>query len=177
MNIRPARLSDADEIAHVHVESWPSTYKGIIAEDYLADLSEKMRADRWRENLSAQNQKSCIFVLEGANEQIIGVASGGPQRELQLNYDGELYAIYLLETVQGRGLGSRLMYAIANHLATSGFKSILVWVLEDNPSRYFYEALSGQYVTQKTIAIGEQELIEVAYGWPNLNTLLESNVR
>ena len=177
MNIRPARLSDADEIAHVHVESWQSTYKGIIAKDYLADLSEKRRADRWRENLSDHNQKSCIFVLEDANEQIIGVASGGPQRDPQLDYASELYAIYLLETVQGRGLGSRLMNAIANRLAMSGFKSMLVWVLEDNPSRYFYEALGGQYVTKKTIAIGEQELIEVAYGWPNLNTLIESNVR
>jgi len=176
MKIRPARVSDADGIAHVHVESWRSTYEGIIAEDFLADLSEERRADRWRENLNDQNPKICIFIVEDENEQIVGVASGGPQRDPQLNYDGELYAIYLLEKVQRHGLGSRLVHTVADHLVANGFNSLLVWVLEDNPSRRFYEALGGKYVSKKTIAIGEQELIEVAYGWRNLHTLLETNV-
>jgi len=177
MKIRPARVSDADGIAHVHVESWRSTYKGIIADDHLANLSKQKRADQWHENLRAQNPKTCIFVVTDANGQIIGFASGGAQREPQLNYDGELYAIYLLETAQGRGLGTRLTHVVANHLVTNGFESMSVWVLEDNPSRKFYLALGGKYVSKKTITIGEQELIEVAYGWRYLHNLLETNVQ
>lgn len=177
MKIRPALVSDADGIARMHVESWRSSYKGIISEDYLASISETGRADRWRENLSAQNPKTCIFVAEDTNRHIVGVASGGSQRDPNLDYDGELYAIYLLEMVQGRGLGSRLLYAVKNHLVTNGYKSMLVWVLEDNPSRKFYEALGGKYVSQKTITIGNQELIEFAYGWRDLRNLVKTNAQ
>lgn len=177
MKIRPARVNDAEGIAHMHVESWRSSYKGIIAKDYLAGLSKKRRADRWRENLSVQNLKSCIFIVADENEQIIGVASGGPQRDTQLNYDGELYAIYLLKRFQRNGLGSRLMVAVATHLAANGFKNLLVWVLEKNPSRLFYEALGGKHVSKKTITIGEQDLIEVAYGWNSLQDFLDANAQ
>lgn len=177
MKIRPAHVNDAEGIARVHVESWQSTYKGIIAENYLASLSIKRRAERWRKNLSDQTSRTWVFVVEKTNKQIVGIASGGPQRDPQLNYDGELYAIYLLEEAQRRRLGSRLMHALADQLAAHGYKRLLVWVLESNPSRKFYEALGGKYVAKKIIAIGKQDLIEVAYGWQNLRTLLEYNVQ
>ena len=177
MKIRSARKGDVDAVASVHVKSWQSTYKDIIATDYLANLSIDCHAKQWRELLRRQNTKNCIFVAENKDEQIIGFASGGPQRDPQMNYDGELYAIYLLQIAQRRGLGTRLTYAVANYLAINGFENMLVWVLEDNPSRLFYEALGGKYVSKKMITIGEQELIEVAYGWRNLPELSKFNAQ
>lgn len=56
-------------------------------------------------------------------------------------------------------------------LAADGLKSMLVWVLADNQSRRFYEALGGRFVTQQTITIGGQELTEVAYGWNDVGAL------
>ncbi len=38
MNIRKAIISDAPEIAMIHVKSWKITYKGIISEDFLQNL-------------------------------------------------------------------------------------------------------------------------------------------
>lgn len=177
MKIRPAREGDVDALASVHVKSWQSSYRDIISADYLASLSIDYHAERWREFLRKQNTKSCIFVAENKDEQIVGFASGGRQSDPQLNYDGELYAIYLLQIAQRRGLGTRLTYSVANHLAMNGFENMLVWVLEDNPSRQFYEALNGKYVSEKTIVIGKQKLLEVAYGWKNLHDLLKSNAQ
>lgn len=34
--IRPARPGDENRIARVHVESWRSTYKGIVPDEVLA---------------------------------------------------------------------------------------------------------------------------------------------
>lgn len=48
---------------------------------------------------------------------------------------------------------------------------MLLWVLEDNPSRGFYEALGGVRIKQETITIGGTELVEVAYGWSGLSPL------
>ena len=175
MKIRPARVSDVDGIARVHVESWRSTYRDIISADYLASLSIDYHAERWLEILRKKNSKNCAFVAEDKSEQIIGFASGGPQRDATIEYEAELYAIYLLESAQRLRLGSDLAQAVAGHFVTDGFKNMLVWVLENNPSRQFYEFIGGQYITKKAITIGDQELIEVAYGWRNLQTLLETN--
>ncbi|MGB7876830.1 MAG: GNAT family N-acetyltransferase [Anaerolineales bacterium] len=175
MKIRPACEEDVGTIAGVHVDSWQSTYRDIIATDYLARLSVDHHAERWLEILRKQDTKNCIFVAENKDDQVIGFASGGPQRDLRLNYDGELYAIYLLEIAQRRGLGTRLTHAVANHLAMNGFESMLVWVLDGNPSNQFYAALGGEYVSKKMINIGEQELTEVAYGWRNLHDLVKTN--
>jgi len=174
MIIRLAGEEDAEAIARVHVDSWRSSYKGIIAADYLASLSLDRRAERWREVLEKQDAKNCTFVAENKDEQIVGFASGGPQRDSTINYEAELYAIYLLESAQRQELGGGLLKAIAGHLFRSGFKDMLVLVLEENPSRKFYEAQGGQYVTEKPITIGDQELIEVAYGWSDLKPLSES---
>jgi hypothetical protein len=48
---------------------------------------------------------------------------------------------------------------------------MVVWVLKQNPARGFYKALGGTPVAQKPIQIGGFELIEVAYGWTELDLL------
>jgi hypothetical protein len=46
-----------------------------------------------------------------------------------------------------------------------GMKTIIVWVLRDNPYRRFYEALGGELVAERMISIGDAQLPEVAYRW------------
>ena len=45
--IRQARASDADGMARVHVQSWRSTYPGLIPAQFLVNLSEPAAAQRW----------------------------------------------------------------------------------------------------------------------------------
>ncbi|WP_274651023.1 hypothetical protein [Paenibacillus humicola] len=42
---------------------------------------------------------------------------------------------------------------------------MLIWVLSENPNRYFYEALGGRFIREKEIEIGGTKLKESAYGW------------
>ncbi len=49
---------------------------------------------------------------------------------------------------------------------------MLVWVLEQNPARGFYEHLGGVDLRAKPIQIGGKDLVEVAYGWRDLRTLV-----
>lgn len=58
-------------------------------------------------------------------------------------------------------------------LIDSGFESMSLWVLAQNPARRFYEQLGGTAVEEKTIEIGGRKLAEVAYGWDDLPALLE----
>jgi hypothetical protein len=49
MYIREATMTDVAAIARVHVESWRTTYKGLLPDDYLANLTYEQREPRWRE--------------------------------------------------------------------------------------------------------------------------------
>lgn len=166
MIIRPAVLADADAIARVHVDSWRTTYAGIVSAEFLANLSYERRAETWRNNLDGHHH-SLIVVAEREGE-IVGFATGGPNRETEDDYAAELYAIYLLASEQGQGIGRALFNAVVAELKRRGLASLLVWVLAANPAQKFYEALGGQYVREKQIEIGGQPLTEVAYGWKTL---------
>lgn len=172
MHIRRAELRDVPGIAHVHVESWRSTYAGVINAETLANLSTEQRETQWRNALTTHATQNDVFVAEDAASRIIGFASGGAERGEIDSYDGELYAIYLLELAQGKGVGRRLMFEIAQCLRNRNFEKMAVWVLADNPSRGFYEALGGEYINKKSFVINEQPLVEVAYGY-TLSTLLK----
>jgi ribosomal protein S18 acetylase RimI-like enzyme len=86
---------------------------------------------------------------------------------------GEIYAIYLLEQHQGKGWGKKLFAEAAKRLKSEGYASMMLWVLADNPTRGFYEAMGGAATKQKKIEIGSDTLLEVAYEWERIDDLGE----
>jgi ribosomal protein S18 acetylase RimI-like enzyme len=172
VKIRPATPKDSHPIARVHIDSWRATYPGIVPDAVLARLNYGDRERWWYNVLTAQAQDSIVFVAEDDKHQIWGFATGGVQRDESLDYAGELYAIYLDGSIQGQGVGRRLVNNVAAALVDRNYQSMLVWVLADNPARGFYEALGGTYVTEKSIDLdGDKPLSEVAYGWPDIQVL------
>ena len=167
ISIRAATQHDAVTISHVQVQSWRTTYAGIVPEEYLATLDEAERALRWRDWLT-RDTRVYIADLDG---EIVGFISGGAIREPVQTYDAELYAIYLLEQAQRQGIGTALLKELAKSLLSKGFTGMIVWVLEKNPSKHFYLRSSAQVLTTKDIQIGGATLSEVSYGWPNLHAI------
>lgn len=169
--IRTANPTDAAPIARVHVDSWRTTYQGIVPADYLANLSYRDRQSMWSEALTA-DQPTTTFVAETDAGDVVGFASAGPERESNPTYRAELYAIYLLQQHQNRGLGHRLVSAATHSLQQHGYRSMLLWVLEDNrPARRFYESLGGELVSRKAVTIGGANLQEISYGWKDITHL------
>jgi GNAT superfamily N-acetyltransferase len=165
MLIRKAQAKDAPAIAKVHVDSWRTTYAGIVSSEFLASLSYEQREETWSNVLSSPTSQSFIYVAESVDSELVGFACAGPEREGDDIYKGEIYALYLLQSHQRQGIGSMLFRASAEELHQRGITSLLIWVLVANPFRKFYEALGGQYLREKEIEIGTQRLVEVAYGW------------
>jgi hypothetical protein len=49
----------------------------------------------------------------------------------------------------------------------------VIWVLKENvKARAFYEALGGVLIHEKQIVIGGIELVDVAYGWLDIRTVI-----
>lgn len=171
IRIREANPADAGPMARVHVDTWRTAYAGILPAGHLAGLSYGARESMWKGILTTDQARHNLVVETGAGE-VVGFAGGGPEREGNPDYRGELYAIYLLEGYQRKGAGRRLFEAVAHRLAADGFASMLAWVLKDNrPACRFYESLGAERLGQKAVAIGGTDLLEVAYGWSDITSL------
>jgi len=171
MLIRKARSTDVEALARVHVASWQTTYRGLLPDTTLARSTVERRVQAWAGILRALDEESCVFVAEEA-EEVVGFASGGPEGTGDPLYTGELYAIYLLATAQGHGVGRALFMAVAEALAGRERRALLVWVLETNSACRFYEALGGVRVRTKQEEFDGVLLTEVAYGWADTGPLL-----
>ena len=164
--IRAATILDAPAIARVHVSSWRTTYRDLLPAEFLESLSESGYSERWKRVIADGSTR--IYVAE-EDADVIGFASGGRERAGEPGYEGELYAIYVVEPAQRRGYGRELVRAGVDGLRELGLADMIIWVLRDNQgARLFYERLGGVYVRAQPITIGPATLEEVSYGWRRL---------
>ncbi|MHB0858743.1 MAG: GNAT family N-acetyltransferase [Anaerolineae bacterium] len=173
VTVRQADARDARGIARVWVDTWRSTYRGIVPEAYLEGITYAEREAISYGVLEDTNRGVFAYVAE-SDGQIVGFAAGGPERSGDPIYLGELYAIYILEAYQGQGIGRALVREAAGRLARGGMHAMLVWVLAENAARSFYERLGGRYERSQEITIGGVALKEVAYGWRNTRCLWDT---
>ena len=168
--IREATLEDSTEIARVQVDTWRTTYRGIVPQGFLDRMDYDVGAENWRNQLAGGSSRIYVSELDGT---ICGFISGGRLREPLFDFDGEIYAIYLAVDAQRRGCGRALMQQLAKKLLQDGLRGAAVWVLERNPACTFYKHLGGELLGQKVISIGGADLVEVAYGWKDLRQLAD----
>jgi ribosomal protein S18 acetylase RimI-like enzyme len=178
--LRTAALEDASELARIHVASWRESYRGIVPDSMLDDLSVGRRAEAWRGILRDPTTASdtVVFLVE-EDRKAVAFAACGIQRTEQLKangYDGEISAIYVLKRSQHTGIGRRLMAAAAANLASRGYRGVALWVLAENlTARRFYEACGGRVVATQEDVRQTTTLSEVAYGWTALASLISES--
>ncbi|MFK9090879.1 N-acetyltransferase family protein [Bacillus salipaludis] len=169
MKIRKAVLADAKEIAKVHVDSWRTTYAGIVPEEYLNSLSYESREQLWKSSIP----KGGVYIARNLEGQIIGFISGGKERTGKYSdYIGELYAIYILKEYQSKGLGRFLIKPLIEELLLQNISTMLVLVLEDNSSRFFYEALGAEKIDTIEVEFAGKKVKELVYGWSDIRKVL-----
>ncbi len=165
ITIRPARSGDARGIARLDVETWRTTYAGVLSTAYLVGLSERRREAGWRGVILREPRD--VRVAVGSNGAILGFGSCGPNRG-DRSFTGEVFTLYVAPDRQNQGIGRRLLIALFRRLVASGRRSAILWVLRDNPSRFFYERLGAHQVSRKPIAVGGTTIEAIAYGWHDL---------
>ncbi len=151
-------------IAAVHVESWNTSYRGMLPDEFLAGISLERRVEGWTRTLA--EPRRATWVGASAEGKIVGFCEAGPNRDEPKDYLGEVYAIYLLDEAKRKGLGSALLRASTAWLEQRDLRGVVVWALRCNEgARQFYEALGGEQVCEKRITIAGVNYVEVAYGW------------
>ena len=134
MTIRQATPKDAAGIARVHVESWRTTYPGIMPQEHLDALSVADRQQMWAETLRADGPTgTTVYVAETEGGEIVGFVAGGPEKAGDPAFRSEIYGLYLLQAYQGKGLGRRLVQTFARRMSQDGHRTLLIWVNVHNP--------------------------------------------
>jgi GNAT superfamily N-acetyltransferase len=165
ITIRSARSGDARGIARLDVEIWRTTYAGVLSTAYLVGLSDRRREAGWRAVILREPRD--VRVAVNGTGAILGFGSCGPNRGNRA-YTGEVFTLYVAPEWQNQGIGRRLLIALFRRLVVTGRRSAILWVLRDNPSRFFYERLGAQQVSRKPLAVGGATVEAIAYGWPDL---------
>ncbi len=172
-DIRDATPLDSEAIGRIHVETWQATYAGMLEAAYLSRLDAGTWATRWREAIGRLRAGSPrlgkVLVATAPGQGAVGFGSCGRARSETLPYDGEIETLYILPDWQGQGLGRELLVALFEELAAAGFLSALVWVVASNPSRFFYEAMGGERLAEKSEPFAGRPVPQIAYGWDDIN--------
>ena len=102
---------------------------------------------------------------------VVGFGSCGPVRDPPEGLDGreirvgEVYTLYVEPDFQNRGLGRRLLDALFRQLRADGCDTAVLWMLADNPTRFFYEGLGGERVGERIDTMAGDRCRGVAYAW------------
>jgi ribosomal protein S18 acetylase RimI-like enzyme len=168
VRIRPGRPPDADAIAHVYIEAWRSAYAGLVPNAVLVRMSVGVQAREWAQQLSRRKLVDSVLVADLSGHGIIGFGSCGSARHTILSHAGEIYTLYVSPEHHDRGVGCALLLSLFDALIDRGLNSAVVWVLAQNPARFFYEAMGGRRVAEKKERLWNTVLPQAAYGWDDL---------
>jgi ribosomal protein S18 acetylase RimI-like enzyme len=167
-SVRPAQIEDSAAIAHINIVTWFSAYRAIFDEGFLRNRSESARTESQRNWFATKTESDYAYVAENPLGEVVGYVVGGKERSNFPEVLGEIGAIYILPDYHCQGIGRKLMHHASAHLFQFGLFPYLVWVLEQNLARGFYERLGGVYLAQKEIRVAEQSLTEIAYKFLNI---------
>ena len=165
--IRSANPGDAGAIARVYVDTWRDAYPTMVPNAVLVGMSLRRQRAYWSQAL-VRARTEAIMVAEDARAGIVGFGSCGRARAAPLPHQGEVYTLYVLADFRGAGKGAGLLRGLFGALTERGYSSALVWVLADNPARYFYAAMGGVVVAERDEALWGKTVRQAAYGWTDL---------
>ena len=165
LKIRTATLQDVEQIAQVHVSSWKMTYRGLLSESFLENVTPESRYILWKNNINDPNK--IVLVLE-KNAEIIGFIVGDPVKQGEYaQYDGDLTALYFKEEEQGKGYGKQLFHALLTEFEKRGYQNCIVKVLKESNCKYFYEKLGAVHIDDQPLE-GFEYLTLSTYAWEKI---------
>jgi len=163
--VRQAIPADADAIADIYCRCWRETYTGLLPDSLIDDVADADGArEQWRKRLEP-GAGGHAAVAEIPQGPIVGFATGGAIRDLLLDHDAELKALYLLRRHHGHGVGRRLMARVMAGLTGDGFQSMVALVLSTNPAVAFYRAMGGTEVARQNREFRGVMVDERVFAW------------
>lgn len=170
MIYRLANLSDAEQIALFHADSWRRTYRGLFNDDFLDNEADANRKLVWHDRLSVSRDDQFVCLAE-ADDRVVGFvcAYGGEDAQWGSLIDN----LHVMPEYQRQGVGSQLMARAFDWIkATYPEQGVYLWVMENNHrARAFYHKLGAvdAGVVDKPNPAGGGSALTCRYVWSSLS--------
>ncbi|MGF1454206.1 MAG: GNAT family N-acetyltransferase [Alphaproteobacteria bacterium] len=171
ITVRRAVVEDAAAMGALYVRVWQDVYPGIIPNETLLAMCPAVASERWEAAIRAAGGRRGARVVE-AGSALAGIGNFGPNWDLDLAFDGEIFTLYVDPDHIGQGAGAALLSDMFATLLDAGMSSALVWTLSLSPHRFFYEAMGAKRVARKIERIAGMPVELSAYGWSDLGAVL-----
>ena len=170
IEIKKPDIQNAGEIIKVNKDTWKTSYRGIVSDDYLDSLNslDEKRIERCMRQIQDNNP----YLIALVNGEIVGMLLYGKSRDDKYKKSGEINAIYVLKEYQGNGIGKKLLLEAVKYLVNENYNSMIIGCLEGSTSNDFYIKMGGKIDYKTECTIGEKNYIENIYYFDNIKLLL-----
>jgi GNAT superfamily N-acetyltransferase len=153
---------DIPQVLRVLVQSYQTTYSGLLEQSSLDNLTVKNNSSNLRRDAAqkAIGIEHYLFVATLETGEIVGYAYCIPNYYPEVVSDSELHELYLLKDYQGLGIGRELFESSKNRLREQGFQTMFLWCVKENPSCGFYDKMGGERVDERMT-----NLLEIGFAW------------
>jgi ribosomal protein S18 acetylase RimI-like enzyme len=156
LTIRPARETDARQMARVHVQSWRQTYRDLMADAVLDDPDLLHRRERfWTAALTDERYRENRAAVAERDGGLVGIAMSGPPLDVAETWAQQLYLLYVLASDHGMGVGQQLLKAVVDPYASTA-----LWVADPNPrAQAFYRKHGFEADQTERVEDGVHEIL------------------
>jgi ribosomal protein S18 acetylase RimI-like enzyme len=162
LQVRPATLRDAKQIAELHNATVRDAFKTITLDAHVPVVPLDKRQAYWREAIEYAEPQVIVAVDD---DKIVGFVGFDRSRDKGTPQTlGEIWAIYVAVDHWSKGVGLALWDAACEGLQEEGCSHVSVWIpiANDRAMRFFELAgLKREMSSAKTIAIGGVKIEEI----------------
>ena len=154
-----ASVDDALAISIVNAYTWKTRYASIVSEKIINERMKTVyqNAQKYKERIIEDGQ----YIVA----KVDGVVVGFARYDKSEKYEniGELYALYLLESFNGYGIGRMLFEKVKEELKKLGYNTFVCNCLTKNPTMDFYAHMGGEKINEFLSDIHGEEYSETTF--------------
>ena len=165
IEIKRASLSELELVREIALETWPVTFANILTSDQISYMLE------WMYDLEALKsqvmEKNHVFLLAKEDGRHLGFCSYEVNCKRDLKT--KIHKIYILPDTQGKGIGRKLIEAVAHIAREKGDTRLYLNVNRHNKSAIDFYGHLGFYEAYK-------EVIDIGNGFIMDDVVMEMNI-
>ena len=164
VEIRYARLADAQAVANLHLLASRAVHEGVVPESHWQATPPAQRVKFWKEAIE-YGEPQVMVACEG--EEIVGLVGFDRSRDPKSkNTTGELWTLYVQPERIGQGVGLALWDAAREGLQDEDCTDVTVWVPLASPRALAFFDAAGfkrEMNTARTVPMGGVRIEEIRF--------------
>ncbi|UWX59075.1 GNAT family N-acetyltransferase [Chryseobacterium oranimense] len=151
MKLTEVTEKDIPLIRDLARRSWESAYVGIISQEQIEYMLNKMYSDEEISNQLQNPDYHYYLIFDENNNSFEGFMG------YENNYEAgttKLHRIYLVPESKGKGFGKEALIFLKDKVSESGNKRIILNVNKENSAKKFYESQGYKVYDEVVLDIG-----------------------